>query len=187
MGEVHLAHRDGSDRVCVLKLLRMEHRSNSVQLSRLKREGLVLAYLDHPHVARILDAGVENEVFYLALEHIDGFTLRNVLRKCEVRGRVMPAGAALAIVLAVLDGLAHAHELKGPDGEPLDVVHRDLSPNNIMVTATGQVKIIDFGLASAKVDQFHTNPGVVLGTLRYAAPEQCERGHVDRRSDLYTV
>jgi eukaryotic-like serine/threonine-protein kinase len=71
MGDVHLARRDGADKSCVLKLLRIEHRENAAQLSRLKREAQVLSYLDHPHVGRILDAGVENGVFYLALEYID--------------------------------------------------------------------------------------------------------------------
>jgi eukaryotic-like serine/threonine-protein kinase len=187
MGDVHLARRDGSEGVCVLKVQRKEQRQNAAQLARMKREALVLSYLDHPNVARILDAGVEQGVFYLALEYIDGFTLRNAMRKWELRGRPMPPGAALAIGLAVLDGLAHAHSLKGPEGEKLDVVHRDLSPNNIMVTATGQVKIIDFGLAAAKVDHFHTMPGFVLGTLRYAPPEQCETGQVDQRGDIYTL
>jgi serine/threonine protein kinase len=187
MGDVHLARRDGAERPCVLKLLRVEHRSNASLLSRLKREAHVLSYLDHPHVARILDAGVEDGVFYLALEHIAGQTLRSIMKKCELRGRPMPVGAALSIALAVLDGVSHAHDLRGPDGEPLDLVHRDLAPSNIMVGAGGEVKIIDFGLAFAKVDRFRTTPGVVLGTFRYSAPEQVEGGSVDRRSDLYTV
>ncbi len=187
MGEVHLARRDAADHVCVLKLLRMEYRSNRSLLSRLKREAHLLTYLDHPNVSRILDAGVESGIFYLALEHIDGHTLRSIFKRCLLDGRTMPPGAALAIALAVLAGLEHAHALRGPEGEPLDIVHRDLSPNNIMLSRSGLVKIIDFGLAAAKVDRFQTTPGVVLGTFRYTAPEQIEGGQTDRRSDLYAV
>jgi serine/threonine-protein kinase len=187
MAEIYLARRRGASEVCVLKLLRGEHRSNATQIHRLKREAHLLSHLDHPNVARILDAGVEGGTFYLALEHIDGRTVRHIIRQLATRGERVPPAHALAIALGALEGLEHAHALRGPEGEALHLVHRDLSPNNLMVSHDGHVKIIDFGLASATIDHYRTQPGVMLGTYRYSAPEQLETGKVDARTDLYTV
>lgn len=93
----------------------------------------------------------------------------------------------MVVALDVLDGLGYAHDHRNPDGNPIHLVHRDLSPNNIMLSYLGEAKIIDFGIASGKIDTFKTKPGHIMGTPRYLSPEQATMKPIDRRSDLYTL
>jgi serine/threonine-protein kinase len=116
-----------------------------------------------------------------------GQTLEAVLARSDERQEGMPPPVAVAITLRILDALAYAHALTSPSGEPLNLVHRDLSPGNIMVGYDGQVKLIDFGVAQVRIDSFRTAPGMMVGTLRYMSPEQAATAEVDHRSDLYTV
>src|SRR5688572_14855837 len=170
MGEVHIARRDGSTTLCVLKQLR--ERAEGDQLFRLKREAHVLSQLTHPNIGRLIDAGVDGETFYLALELIPGQTVRRILKRLADTQRRFPIDIAIQAALEVLDGLAYAHDQKDPEGRPLELVHRDLSPNNVMLSYEGRTKIIDFGIASVKLDDFRTMPGTILGTMRYISPEQ---------------
>jgi serine/threonine protein kinase len=185
MGEVHIARRDGASSLCVLKQLR--ERADGDHLFRLKREAHVLSQLGHPNIGRLIDAGVDAGTFYLALELIPGQTLRRVLRRMAELGQLLPPEIALQVAVDVLDGLAYAHDQKDPEGRTLELVHRDLSPNNVMLSYEGRTKIIDFGIASGKVDDYRTMPGMILGTMRYISPEQALSKPVDRRSDIYTL
>lgn len=187
IGAVHLARRDGAMELCVLKRLHVEHEGNESLLKRFRREAQLSAYLDHPNIARVLDAGYEDGDFFIAFELIVGQTLSNLLARLAQNDVWVTAGASLRIALEVLDGLEHAHDRTDPEGQPLALVHRDLSPNNVMLGYSGIVKIIDFGLAAAKLGDFRTKAGQFIGTPRYMSPEQALTRPVDRRSDLYTV
>lgn len=181
MGRVFLAQKDDAEDMCVLKQLHVEieeeHETASI---RFQREAVIASKLDHPNIAKVLDAGFEGGRFYIAMEFIAGQTLDDLARKLEDQGEQLPVEIVLAVFTRVLDGLALAHQ---------HVIHRDLSPRNVMVGYDGAVKIIDFGVARAEIedDDFRTSPGMLIGTLGYMAPEQALTLDVDHRSDLYAL
>jgi eukaryotic-like serine/threonine-protein kinase len=185
--QVHVAQKDGAAEVCVLKKLRLELRKSATAGRRLYREAHVAAYLQHENIARVLDAGIEVDTFYLAVEFVPGEELHQLLGLLSEHKRRLPPEMALRIIVDVLTGLDYAHNAKNPSGTALELVHRDLSPRNVMLGFGGEVKIIDFGAARGKIDDFKSLPGTIIGTPRYIAPEQVLGQTVDRRCDLYSV
>ena len=187
MAQVHLAVRDGAESTCVLKRLRVEMSDKEVTSKRFEREANLVAQLSHPNIAQVIDAGREGAVFYIAMEYIAGKDVEALMHHLMDRGRMLPYVASVHIALQTLKALAYAHQATDPAGEALDLVHRDLSPRNIMIGYDGAVKVIDFGLARGKIDDFKTAPGMLMGTLRYISPEQALAIPADARSDLYTL
>ncbi len=187
MSRVFLARRDGSPTPCVLKQLHVELEHHPTAAKRFQREAHVIAHLDHPGIARLLGAGLEAGKFCIALEYVSGQTLEAVLERSRDTGRAIPPPIAIAIALRLLDALDYVHGFCDPAGQPLGLVHRDLSPGNVMIGYDGQVKLIDFGVAQARIDSFRTAPGMMVGTLRYMSPEQAATAKLDHRSDLYSV
>lgn len=187
MAKVYLARRDGAAHPCVLKQLHVELEHHPTAAKRFQREAHIVAHMAHPSIAKILGAGLEAGKFCIAMEYVAGQTLEAVLERSAEAGSRVPPPIAVAIALRVLDALSYAHNLSDAEGRPLRLVHRDLSPGNIMLGYDGQVKIIDFGVAQGKIDNFKTAPGMMVGTLRYMSPEQAATSEVDHRSDLYTV
>jgi eukaryotic-like serine/threonine-protein kinase len=187
MAQVFIALRDGAAEICVLKRLLAEIELLDVAVRRFYREAHVASSLDHPNVARVIDADFDDRSLYIAMEYIAGLTVAQLLEAMIARKQRLSVEQTLAIVLSILDGLAYAHEAKSAEGSPLGLVHRDLSPRNVMVGYRGEVKIIDFGVARAEVDDFKTQPGMLIGTLQYFSPEQAAAAEVDHRSDLYAV
>jgi eukaryotic-like serine/threonine-protein kinase len=186
MAEIFIAQRHGSDDICVIKQLHDHLAKDPVVANRFLREAQVAFYLDHPNIARIIDADFSGKNVYLAMEFIGGQDIESMMFKLMEQQKMLPPALSVTATRRVLEGLAYAHEHRGPDGRPLEIVHRDLSPRNVMITYAGDVKIIDFGLARTNLGEFRTAPGMVLGTLRYMSPEQAVAEPVDRRSDLYT-
>ena len=187
MAQVHVAQRTGSDKICVLKRLKVSLADRDINVKRFAREAHVVAHLRHPRIAQVTDAGTVDNAIYMAMEFIPGKEAEAIMLHLLRTGRMMPYGASILIALATLDGLAYAHDAKDAKGEALELVHRDLSPRNVMVRFDGDVKIIDFGLARGNLDDFKTAPGMIMGTLRYMSPEQAMSVPVDRRSDLYSL
>lgn len=187
MAQVFIAQKDNAPEICVLKQLLGELETHATAGKRFYREAHVASYLDHPRIARTIDAGFEDGAFCIAMEFIAGRDVESLMHLLMRQGRMLPYELSLAVALGVLEGLEYAHEAKDPSGVPLDLVHRDLSPRNVMLSFDGEVKIIDFGLARGKVDDFKTAPGMILGTLRYVSPEQAVADPVDARSDLYSI
>jgi serine/threonine protein kinase len=187
MAQVFIAQRDGAKDVCVIKKLHAELQAQEPVVRRFYREANVASQLQHPNIARVIDAGFEGRDLYIALEYIAGQTLEAITRALQLRGQRLPIEAVIAMGAAVLDGLAYAHAMTDADGKSLGLVHRDLSPRNVMLSYAGETKIIDFGVARGNVDQNHTEPGMLLGTLRYFSPEQALGDIVDHRSDLYSL
>jgi|GEM_PF-1465813 len=187
IGEVFVAQRRGSTVLCALKRLRPDVKAMGAARARIRREAHLATYLDHPNLCRVLDAGNEEGSFFLASEFVRGVDLERLIQGLASRRLALALDMVMAVALPALAGLHHAHAARDPGGRLLGVVHRDLSPRNIMVTFDGQVKIIDFGIAHAKVDDYKTNPGVLLGTLKYLSPEQALGSAIDARSDLYAM
>ncbi len=181
MAEAYVASRLGAPDYCVVKLVR--DATSEVARQRMRREASAGIYLAHENLVRTLDAGTVSGTFFVAVELIIGVDLTRWLAE---RGP-LPVPVVASVLAQALAGLEYAHGAEGPDGAPLNLVHRDLSPANLMVAEDGCVKIIDFGLVRADVGDARTRPGMVMGTLGYVSPEQAVSDPVDARSDLYSL
>jgi serine/threonine-protein kinase len=151
-------------------------------------EARIASRIEHFNVARIIDLGEEHDILYLVMEYVDGDSLSKLRRACTKNDTAIPPGVLLRILADACSGLHEAHELKDEEGRPLDIVHRDISPHNILVNTKGIAKVIDFGIAKAR-DRMagETNAGVLKGKIQYMAPEQALGRKVDRRADLWAV
>src|SRR5688572_3556478 len=144
MASVWLAQRHRDHRVSVVKVLH-DHLTNDVVVrSRFLREGQVASLLDHPNIARLYDAGLAGASSYLGMEFIAGQDVEAMMMKLARQKKTLPPDLSITITLRMLEGLHYAHEFKDAEGRHLEIVHRDLSPRNVMLTFDGDVKIIDF-------------------------------------------
>ncbi|MCC7384535.1 MAG: protein kinase [Deltaproteobacteria bacterium] len=187
MARVYVALRDGASEICVLKQMLTNLQTNDVAAKRFIREAHVAAYLQHPNVARILGAGFEDEKFCIAMEFIAGLDLEAMHYAMLEKRLLLPYPITIGAIAGVLDGLQYAHHACDPEGRPMELLHRDLSPRNMMLGFDGVARVIDFGLARGRLDDFKTTPGMILGTLRFCSPEQSLSMALDERSDLYSV
>lgn len=187
MARVHLAKKDGSNQVVVLKQLHVQLEGNSEAGRRFYREANIASQLNHPGICQVTDAGIEGGRFCLAMEFIAGETVESLVTAAQERGGVLPFEVSVPVMLEALEALAYAHEFRDPEGTPLNLVHRDLSPRNVMVSYSGQVKLIDFGIAKGDIDEYKTAAGTLIGTPYYMSPEQAVALPVDHRSDLYSI
>jgi serine/threonine-protein kinase len=188
MGEVYFALRDGARELVVLKLLREEQRTNPQAVRRFKREAEIAAQLAHPNIVPLIESRFDREPPYIVSRLIEGQPLRALIRRARSKSTPMSSRIAVAIALETLSGLGYAHQLADAAGRPMGLVHRDLTPRNIMIAYSGEVSIIDFGVAHVRDEGDRlTAPGQVIGTIRYMAPEQVRGGQVDARTDLYTL
>ncbi len=144
----------------------------------------IAASLRHPNIVRVVDFGVGEGGHYLAMEYLHGRTLRAVLRSIREAGP-LPLGFSLGTVIEVALGLHAAHEHRDHEGNPIEVVHRDVSPSNVMVAFDGRVKLLDFGIARVTEHTQQTRAGTLKGKVGYMSPEQCRGERVDRRSDVF--
>jgi len=150
-------------------------------------EAKLAARIRHPHVVEILDLGEEQGILYLVMEWVEGEPLSVVMRKAEERGGI-PVAIGVRMIMQACAGLHAAHELKDEDGEPLGLVHRDVSPQNLLVTYDGITKMADFGIAKTTArGGGSTAIGEVKGKIAYMAPEQATAGNVDRRTDVFAL
>jgi hypothetical protein len=151
-------------------------------------EARIAARIEHANVAQVLDVGEQHGTTYLVMEYVDGEALSGIHRAVKKKGARMPTGMLLRVMADVCGGLHTAHELRGDDGQLLGVVHRDVSPQNILVNMKGVAKLIDFGIAKAR-DRVagDTNAGTLKGKVRYMAPEQALGNPIDRRADVWAI
>ncbi|MBK6683664.1 MAG: serine/threonine protein kinase [Deltaproteobacteria bacterium] len=187
MAKVHLAKKDSSSQIVVLKQLHVQLESNSEAGRRFYREANIASQLNHPAICQVTDAGIEGGRFCLAMEFIAGETVEALVTAAQERGGVLPFEVSIPIMIEALEALAYAHEFRDAEGTPLNLVHRDLSPRNVMVSYSGQVKLIDFGIAKGDIDEYKTAAGTLIGTPYYMSPEQATALQVDQRSDLYSI
>ncbi len=186
MAEVYVAERVGPSgfrRAVALKVLRPHLRDTPAVAARFTREARLAASLRHPNLVPVVDFGLEQGVAYLAMDLVEGSDLRAATRAGERLGRPLPAWLAVHVAIQVARGLAYAHAFAGDDGRPLGLVHRDVSPQNILLARTGEVRLADFGIAKAADEE--TASGAIQGKLAYLAPEQVAGGAPDARNDLF--
>lgn len=178
MGEVFLARQISLDRLVALKVLSRELAKKPGFVERFVREARAMARIDHPNAVKVYAAEADKGLNYVAIEYVDGQSMQDVL---DASGR-LSVGDAINVILSCADALAHAHEM--------NLIHRDIKPDNILVTRKGVVKVADFGLAKALDDQdmSMTQSGTGLGTPLYMPPEQArDAKHVDQRTDIYAL
>jgi serine/threonine protein kinase/tetratricopeptide (TPR) repeat protein len=190
MGEILLARQRGPggfERLVIVKTLLQELTAQQDFLDQFLDEARLLANLSHPNVVATLELGLDGAAYFLAMEFIRGINLHALQELLTQRGMTFPARVTASIIRDTALGLAHAHSAVGEDGKPLGIVHRDISPHNIMVRLDGLVKVVDFGLARAAVRSTRTAAGVVKGKFRYMAPEQLMERPVDARTDEFAL
>ncbi len=177
----------GFHRLVAIKLLHPHVAADQQFTTMFLDEARLAARIHHPNVVPTLDLQHGSEGPYLVMEFVEGESLLGLLRQTVKVNKPMPAGIAIRIVLDALAGLHAAHELKGDIGESLNLVHRDVSPHNILVGVDGVARIVDFGIARAEERIGTTRDGQVKGKLAYMAPEQTTSEPVDRRVDVFTA
>ncbi|MCB9604624.1 MAG: serine/threonine protein kinase [Sandaracinus sp.] len=150
-------------------------------------EARIAAQLHHPNVAQVFELGRLRDDWFLAMEYLHGESLDRVLKRLHERDRRMPLALAAYVVAQVASGLHHAHEARGQDGQPMQLVHRDVTPHNVLVTFDGHVKLTDFGVAKAAGRLTKTVTGTMKGKMAYASPEQLAGEELDRRSDVFAL
>lgn len=190
MGEIFLARLEGAqgfEKLCVIKKILPHLAEDKEFVDRFVDEARILVKLSHGNIAQVLDMGLHEGAPYIALEFVDGKDLRRVVARARERALQLPLSFVLYVATRMLDALAYAHRKRGDDGKDLNLVHRDVSPQNILISYEGEVKIIDFGLAKSALSSARTHPSIVLGKFLYMSPEQARHQKADRRSDLYAV
>ena len=192
MAEIFLALQrglSGFEKVVVIKRMLPTITHDNDFLAMLHHEARIAATMSHPNIVHVLDFDRIDGQYVLAMEHVHGADLRSIVRQMRRRGITeFPLEQALAIVMGTCAGLAHAHERCALDGAPLGIVHRDVSPQNIVVSHEGDVKLVDFGVAKSFLqDGEDTWRGRVKGKVSYMSPEQARGEAVDARSDLFSL
>jgi serine/threonine protein kinase len=188
MGEVYLAEYTGEARFrrfAVVKRLfaHLAHHPEAVRMFH--DEAHTLSLLNHPNIPQVYDLGFANGHWYMAMEHVPGHTLAE-LCAAGARGSVpLTLDVTVAALEQLCDALHHAHERNDHDGKPLRIVHRDVTPSNLMITPEGYAKLLDFGVAHSARDE--SKGGAVKGTLAYMAPEQVRGQRLDKRSDVFAL
>src|SRR5687767_4001760 len=150
-------------------------------------EARVSAQLSHSNCVQVFDIGVGDNTYFIVMEFVDGDDLKAVIEHQKRLGRSMPPEEACLICVRICEGLSYAHELIDAKGENLHIVHRDMSPPNVLITRYGEVKIVDFGLAKANSQLERSEPGIIKGKFSYLSPEAAEGQPVDARTDVFAV
>ncbi|MBI1947897.1 MAG: protein kinase [Deltaproteobacteria bacterium] len=195
MAEVYLARQvgpGGYQKLVVIKRVRPHLAKDSDFIGMFVNEARLAAMINHPHVVQIFDLGEDDNAhggtdWFLAMEYLDGRDMLQVGRACRSHNKAVPFDVTARIISDACAGLEHAHNLRGADGKLLDLVHRDMSPENVIITFEGQVKVVDFGIAKARDNSIRTQAGQIKGKLGYVAPEAILGKPVDARADIFAI
>ncbi|NOU27573.1 MAG: serine/threonine protein kinase [Polyangiaceae bacterium] len=187
MADICLARRPPGGVIVVLKKLRSDHVSSKDFERMFEAECDTSSRLTHPNIVRTLEHGVTSEGPYLVMEYLRGEDLRSLQARLGAAGQRLPVCAALRIGVQMCAGLHYAHRAVDAEGEPMNVVHRDVSPQNVFLTTSGDVKLVDFGIAKSRIRSWETKHGTIKGKVPYMAPEQVKNEPVDARTDVYAA
>src|SRR5580700_9376787 len=195
MAEIYLARQKtelGPARRCVVKQIRPELANDPVFSDMLVHEAKLAARLNHANVVQVFDLGKEGERLFIAMEYVEGFDLNDLLRRCSSAKVPLPLELGVHVVREALKGLDYAHRRMDEDGKPLGIVHRDVSPSNLLVSFEGEVKVCDFGIARAN-DALsngstpHELDEALKGKAGYMSPEHARGEPIDARADVFAA
>ena len=189
MAEIFLATQHGAEgfeKHVVLKRVLTQFSADPQFRNMFIDEAHISMSLQHSNIVQVLDLGVAGSRFFLVMELVDGWDLERILQRAHGAGMVFPPALALHVVTVVCRALAYAHA-KSRGGKPLGIVHRDISPNNVLISEQAEVKLADFGIAKAQRKREQTAAGVIKGKVAYMSPEQATGTAIDRRSDIFAV
>ena len=190
MAEVFLAKRvamKGFEKLLAIKKILPQFSENEEFISMFIDEAKLAAQLNHRNIVQIYDFGNQQGSYYIAMEYVFGKDLRTILKKSRDKHQRLPLTQCAYIITEAARGLEFAHNLKDHYGKPINIIHRDISPQNIFISYEGDVKIADFGIAKAASQSTETRAGVLKGKILYMSPEQAWGKTIDRRSDLYSL
>lgn len=191
MAEIFLALQRsvaGFEKLIVIKRILPAMNGDRGFIDMLLHEARVAATLSHPNIVQTIDVGQVDGTYFIALEHIHGEDLRSIVRQMKKKGvSEFPLEHAISIILGMCAGLSYAHEKRDLDGTPLNIVHRDISPQNVVVGFAGDVKIVDFGVAKSGQQTNESKSGQLKGKVPYMSPEQARGEEIDWRSDIFAI
>ncbi|TMQ17470.1 MAG: serine/threonine protein kinase, partial [Deltaproteobacteria bacterium] len=190
MATVHRAKKRGIagfERGVALKRMLPHLTQDAEFIGSFVHEAKLASSLVHPNIAHIYDFGQINNVYYIAMEHVDGFNVRKLLRYSQQQKVVPPLGVVLSILCELCEALEYAHTFVDESGQAQGIVHRDVSPSNLIVARTGHLKVIDFGIAKARSQPLHTEAGRVKGKFGYMSPEAVMGRPVGPASDVFSA
>ncbi|MFO0594463.1 MAG: DUF2378 family protein [Myxococcaceae bacterium] len=188
MGEVWLARQKGPvgfEKLVVVKTLLQHLKEDQEFVNMFFDEARIAAVLNHPNIAQIYDLGEDKGEYYIAMEYVHGLSLRDVVVYALEKGNALPVALKCRVVADAAAALDFAHQAKTPSGQALDLIHRDVSPQNILIGFNGSVKLIDFGVAKAANKLVRTATGIIKGKYAYMSPEQAYGKQLDGRSDVF--
>lgn len=191
MAEVYLARNVGANgisKLVAIKRILPQYSENPEFIDMFKNEAQIAVNLAHSNIVMIHDFGLQNQQFFLVMDYVEGRNLRQILNKMKKSGLTFSIEQVLYIVKEVAAGLDHAHRcLDATTGKPLNITHRDMSPQNVMISFEGEVKVVDFGIAKAEIELESTRVGTLKGKFGYMSPEQAEGQIVDLRTDIFSL
>lgn len=188
MAEVFVAcEASNTDRLLVVKRILPHLAQNPEFVDSFAREAKLSSGIHHPNVIRIVDIGEWENVPFIVMEYLEGVSLKELLTVTRNNGVALPIGVVLHLITQACAGAHAAHELLDPTGRPYGLVHRDITPHNLMVDEHAHVKLLDFGIAKAREGMDQTRTGVLKGKIAYMSPEQCRQERLDRRADVFSL
>ncbi len=190
MAEVYKAKAfgvEGFERLLAVKKILSSIAEDEAFINMFIDEAKIAGQLNHPNIAQIFDLGKVDGSYFIALEYIGGKDLKTIFERARRLGEKVSIPRVCYFIMKVCEGLGHAHAKKGPDGNDLNIVHRDVSPQNVLISYEGEVKIIDFGIAKAQGKTSQTQVGILKGKFSYMSPEQVRGLHIDHRSDIFSL
>jgi len=183
MAEIYLAKvsgLQGFEKLVVVKRILPQLAQDNQFIQMFLDEARIAATLQHPNIVQMYDIGAVDENYFISMEYVHGEDMRSIMRRLKKEQKPLPLDHAINIVIGVAAGLHYAHEKTGFDGKPLGIVHRDVNPQNVIVTYDGGVKIVDFGIAKASNRlNTETRHGTLKGKIPYMSPEQCQGKELD--------
>ena len=188
MGEIYLAKLKGPvgfEKILVIKRILQHHAEDNSFVDMFFAEARVAAKLTHSNIVQIYEMGEIDQSYYIAMEYVHGKSLRDIIDRARELGEYVPPAHAISIVRQLCSGLSYAHNSRDMSGQPIGIVHRDINPHNVLISYTGEVKIIDFGIAKSEMSMHQTETGTIKGKFVYMSPEQSAAEKLDKRSDIF--